>query len=175
MSECADRVRALIRDVVDFPKPGIVFKDLTPVLSDGEAFASIVDALVERFEPMRPTRVVGIEARGFILGAPVAYRLRAGFVPARKKGKLPWQTESIAYELEYGTENLELHRDALGPDDRVLLIDDVLATGGTAAAALSLVAQLGAEVVGAGFIIELGFLNGRSKLTGVEPYSLVTY
>ncbi len=175
MTECADRVRALVRDVVDYPKSGIVFKDLTPVLADGTAFASMVDALVEKFEPLRPSRVLGIEARGFILAAPVAYRLQAGFVPARKKGKLPWQTESVAYELEYGTENLELHRDAVAPGDRVLLIDDVLATGGTAAAALSLVTMLGADVVGAGFIIELGFLNGRSKLGGVDAYSLVTY
>jgi adenine phosphoribosyltransferase len=165
----------LIRDVPDFPQPGIVFKDITPLLADGRAFAAVVDELVREFRFATPELVLGIEARGFILAAPVAYRLGAGFVPARKKGKLPWETRSVSYELEYGTEHLELHRDAVGPGDRVLIVDDVLATGGTAAAAASVVRELGAVVVGVGVIIELAFLDGRAKLPGIDVFSLITY
>jgi len=170
-----DWLRSLVRDVPDFPKPGIVFKDLTPLLADPQAFSTVVDAIVDHFVPARPDRVLGIEARGFILAAPVAYRLGAGFVPARKKGKLPWETTTEAYELEYGIEQLELHGDAAAPGEKILVVDDVLATGGTARAASNLVRSLGAEVVGVGVVIELGFLGGRDKLRDYEVFSLITY
>jgi adenine phosphoribosyltransferase len=154
----------LIRDIPDFPAPGVVFKDLTPVLADPAAFASIVDGIADAFVGHRVDRVLGIEARGFLVAAPVAYRLGAGLALVRKPGKLPWTVEHEAYTLEYGADRLEIHADALGAGDRVLIIDDVLATGGTAAAAVRLVERLGAEVVGLGFILELGFLDGRVKL-----------
>ncbi len=168
-------IRSFIRDIPDFPKPGVVFKDITPLLSDRGGFARCVDAIVHRFIPADADRVLGIEARGFIVAAPIAYRLGAGFVPARKQGKLPWEIHGMDYELEYGSERLEIHRDAVGPGNRVLIVDDVLATGGTARAAVDVVRELGAEVVGVGVIIELGFLKGREKLPDVELVSLVTY
>jgi adenine phosphoribosyltransferase len=170
-----DRLRALIRDVPDFPKPGIVFKDITPLLGDQQAFATGIDVIVDAFVGRSITRVLGIEARGFIVAAPVAYRLGAGFVPARKAGKLPWYTRGVSYQLEYGEERLELHDDAVSATDRVLIVDDVLATGGTARAACDVVRELGAEVAGVAVIIELGFLGGRSQLTDVEVFSIVTY
>ncbi len=170
-----ERLRALIRDIPDFPKPGIVFKDITPLLGDQQAFATAVDVIVDGFVGKRVNRVLGIEARGFIVAAPVAYRLGAGFVPARKAGKLPWDTQGVSYELEYGVENLELHSDAVSAGDRVLIVDDVLATGGTARAACELVRILGAEVVGVAVIIELGFLGGREKLPDTDVFSIVTY
>jgi adenine phosphoribosyltransferase len=168
-------VEALIRDIPDFPKPGIVFKDITPLLGDQQAFATVIDRIAEWFVGQRVNRVLGIEARGFIVAAPVAYRLNAGFVPARKQGKLPWETLGVDYDLEYGTERLEVHSDAVGAGDRVLVVDDVLATGGTARAACDVVRELGAEVVGVGVIIELAFLSGRAKLDGTEIFSVITY
>ncbi len=164
-----------IRDVPDFPKPGILFKDITPLLADAEAFRSAVDAIAGHFASHRVDKVVGVEARGFILAAPVAYRAGAGFVPVRKVGKLPWRTEAEEYDLEYGTDRLEIHRDAVAPGDRVLVVDDVIATGGTVAATIRLVEKLGATVVGLGFVIELAFLHGREKLEGYEAMSLITY
>jgi adenine phosphoribosyltransferase len=164
-----------IRDIPDFPKPGVVFKDITPLLSNGEAFRATIDALCERFEGQPVDKVLGIEARGFIIAAPIAYRLDAGFVPVRKAGKLPWEIEKEEYELEYGTDLLEIHRDAVQPGERALLIDDVMATGGTAAATIRLVEKLGGEIVGLGFVIELAFLGGRAKLAGRDAVSLLTY
>ena len=164
-SEPAARLRSLVREVPDFPEPGIVYKDITPLLGDADGFALAVEALAEPWAGAVDV-VVGVEARGFILGAPVARRLDLGFVPVRKQGKLPWETSSEAYGLEYGTDVLELHIDAVLPDQRVLVIDDVLATGGTAAAAGRLVDRVGASVVGFGFLLELAFLGGRERLTG---------
>lgn len=164
-----------IRDIPDFPEPGIVFKDVTPLLNDHEAFSTVVDAIVMRFGRGKVDKVVGIEARGFILAAPVAYHVGAGFVPARKAGKLPGPSVSVDYILEYGEASLEVHADAIQPGDRVLIVDDVLATGGTAAAVVDLVRQLGGVLVGCGFLIELGFLDGGAKLDGVDRFSLVSY
>jgi adenine phosphoribosyltransferase len=153
-----------IRDVPDFPQPGVVFKDLTPLLAHAQAFASAVKAIALPFEVAGITKVVGIEARGFILAAPVAVILGAGFIPVRKLGKLPWRTEVASYDLEYGSDSLEIHDDAILPGDRVLVVDDVIATGGTASATVELVRRLGGDVVGLGFLVELGFLGGRSRL-----------
>ncbi len=169
------RLKRFVRDIPDFPTPGIVFKDITPLLSDQQSFATVVDHISDRFVGHGVSRVLGIEARGFIVAAPVSYRLGAGFVPARKMGKLPWSTVGVDYELEYGAERLEIHSDAVSAGDRVLIVDDVLATGGTAAATVELVRELGAEVVGIGVIIELTFLGGRSKLDGLEVASIITY
>lgn len=168
-------LEALVRDVPDFPKPGISFKDVTPLLLDPVAFSTVVDALVMRFGRGTVDVVVGIEARGFILAAPVAYHFGAGFVPARKAGKLPAPTRSITYDLEYGTETLEIHDDAIRPGDRVLIVDDVLATGGTAAATAQLVEGLGGQVVGMGFLVELGFLDGAARIADHERASILTY
>jgi len=168
-------LEGLIRDIPDFPKPGVVFKDITPLLADTVAFRSTVDGLSDAFAGLEVDRVLGVEARGFIIAAPVAYHFGAGFVPVRKAGKLPWQIEREEYELEYGTDLLEVHRDAVRPGERVLIIDDVLATGGTAAATARLVDKLGGEVIGFGFVIELLFLGGRSQLGSVPVHSLVTY
>jgi adenine phosphoribosyltransferase len=166
---------SFIRDVPDFPSPGIVFKDITPLLADPEAFATVVDRLAEPFVGRAITKVVGIEARGFVIAAPVAHRLGAGFVPARKPGKLPWGTESESYSLEYGTDSLEIHVDAVSPGEQVLIVDDVIATGGTAAATVRLVESLGGVVAGLGFVIELGFLGGAAHLGDHERVSLLTY
>jgi adenine phosphoribosyltransferase len=157
-------IRGLVRDVPDYPSPGILFKDITPILADAAAFAAIVDALVEQHAPGSIDKVVGIEARGFILAAPVAYHLNAGFVPMRKKGKLPYQTFETSYALEYASATIEVHRDAFAPGDRVLIVDDVLATGGTALAALDLVSQAGGTPVGLSFLLELSALGGRAAL-----------
>jgi adenine phosphoribosyltransferase len=164
-----------IRDIPDFPKPGIVFRDITPLLADPTAFRTTVESLADHWTGRRVDKVLGIEARGFILAAPVAYRLSAGFVPVRKAGKLPSRIESEEYELEYGTDLLEIHGDALEPGEHVLVVDDVMATGGTAAAATRLVEKLGATVVGLAFVIELDFLGGRPRLQGREAVSLVHY
>jgi len=170
-----ERLKSLIRDVPDFPKQGIVFKDITPLLADEIAFSTVIDLIVVHFGRGNVDKVVGIEARGFILASPVAYHFGAGFVPVRKAGKLPWETEAAQYSLEYGTETLEIHRDAFAPGERVLIVDDVLATGGTAAAAAKLVERLGGTVVGIACLIELGFLRGRESLAGYDFFSLITY
>lgn len=170
-----DLLRSRIRDIADFPTPGVVFKDITPLLADAGAFAATIEALSAPFADQRIDKVFGIEARGFIPGAPVADRLGAGFVPVRKGGKLPWQVEQTEYVLEYGTDLLEVHKDAVSPGERVLVVDDVMATGGTAAAAVRLAHTLGAEVAGLAFIIELAFLGGRARLDGLSALSLVVY
>jgi adenine phosphoribosyltransferase len=166
---------ARIRDVPDFPKPGVTFKDVTPLLLDHVTFSTVVDAIVMHWGRGTVDKVVGIEARGFILAAPVAYHFGAGFVPARKAGKLPGAIRSVSYDLEYGQETLEMHEDSVVPGDRVLIVDDVLATGGTAAACAELVEGLGGKVVGFAFLIELGFLGGAAKLNGRTRTSLLTY
>ena len=168
-------LREHIRDVPDFPSPGIVFRDITPLLDEVEAFRFTVDALADAFAGRRIDKVVGIEARGFILAAPVAYRLGAGFIPVRKPGKLPWQTHAQEYQLEYGTDRIEMHADAMAAGDQVLVVDDVIATGGTAQATVRLVERLGATVTGLAFAVELTFLAGREKLEGYDVVSLVTY
>ena len=167
----------LIRDVPDFPKPGIVFKDIAPLLADHDGFSAVVRALAGAGSGDQGTvdKVVGIEARGFILAAPVAYHFGAGFVPVRKAGKLPWETQSAQYELEYGSETLEIHTDAFHSGERVLIVDDVLATGGTAAATAGLVESAGAKVIGIAFLIELSFLKGRDRLQEYDTFSLITY
>ena len=166
---------AKIRDVPDFPKPGIVFKDIMPLLADPQALQETVDRLAEWAGPRRPDIILGAEARGFITGGALAYKLGCGFVAARKPGKLPWQTVTARYELEYGFDALELHADAITSGQRVLVHDDVLATGGTARAKCELVEQLGGEVVGVAFIIALDFLNGRERLEGYDVFSLISY
>ncbi len=168
-------VAALIRDVPDFPTAGILFKDITPLLGDAAAWQHTVEVCAAALAAFEPTHVVGIEARGFVLGAPVAYRLGAGFVPVRKPGKLPWATTTVGYDLEYGSDGLELHVDAFGPGDRVVVVDDVLATGGTAAAATELVARTGAAMAAFGVLIELEFLAGRERLGEVPVVSLLRY
>ena len=169
--DVTELLHARIRDVPDYPKPGIVFKDITPLLADGPAFAAVVTALAAGNEGV--TKVAGIEARGFILAAPVAYVLGAGFVPVRKQGKLPAQTHAQSYELEYGEATLEVHADVFGPGDRVLIVDDVLATGGTAAATAKLVRRGGATVAGVAVLLEIGFLAGRAKLPDLDVRSLL--
>ncbi|MGH3102471.1 MAG: adenine phosphoribosyltransferase [Gaiellaceae bacterium] len=164
-----------VRDVPDFPKPGIVFKDIMPLLADPQALRETVDGLAAWAEPRRPDIVLGAEARGFITGGALACKLGCGFVAARKPGKLPWTTVSAKYSLEYGFDVLELHADAISRGQRVLVHDDVLATGGTARAKCELVEQLGGEVVGALFIISLDFLNGRERLAGYDVHSLIQY
>jgi adenine phosphoribosyltransferase len=166
---------ALIRDIPDFPEPGVVFKDITPVLADGKALKMLVDAMAEPFENAGVTKVAGIEARGFTLATPVADRLGAGFIPVRKPGKLPFETVREDYTLEYGTDALEIHVDAAGEGERVLLVDDVIATGGTAAAATRLLRRVGADVIGISVFIELAFLNGADMLDGVPLHALVRY
>lgn len=171
----AEALRTRIREIADFPKRGVSFKDVTPLLLDHVAFSTAVDAIVVSFGRGSLDKVVGIEARGFIFAAPVAYHFGAGFVPIRKAGKLPAPVRSITYDLEYGTETLEVHDDAIQPGERVLVVDDVLATGGTAAAAAHLVEQLGGEVIGMGFLIELGFLDGAARIAGYDRVSLLRY
>jgi len=163
-----------IRDVQDYPKPGVLFKDITPLLSDHTAFATVVDAIVMYYGRGTIDKIVGIEARGFILAAPVAYHFGAGFVPVRKKGKLPAATYEETYDLEYGTATIEVHQDAFMAGERVLIVDDVLATGGTAKAAADLVRRTGAEVVGLTVLMELSFLDGRSRLPELDVHALVT-
>jgi adenine phosphoribosyltransferase len=175
MEVAVARMRELIRDVPEFPSPGVTFKDITPLLADAAALAECVGALAVPFGSSRVDKVIGIEARGFILAAPVAVHLGAGFVPVRKAGKLPSHVHSETYDLEYGTDTLEIHRDAIGPSDRVLVVDDVLATGGTASATARLVRHLGASPIGFSCVIELAFLNGRGRLDGIDVHSLVSY
>ncbi len=167
--------RALIREVPDFPKPGILFYDITTLLKDGHAFSAIADDLVAYYGGQRVAKVVGIESRGFIYGAILAQRLKAGFVPVRKPGKLPADSFEVKYSLEYGSNSLVIHRDAIGMGERVLIVDDLLATGGTAAATVSLVRQLGGEIVGLDFLVELKELQGRQKLAGYPVRSTIIY
>jgi adenine phosphoribosyltransferase len=169
------QARALIRDVPDFPQKGILFKDITPLLADENAFSSVTDLIVVHYGRGNIDKVVGIEARGFILASPVAYHFGAGFVPVRKEGKLPWESEREEYELEYGSAVLEVHKDAIRPGERVLIVDDVLATGGTARATAKLVEKLGGKVIGVACLIELSFLNGRDALAGYDFFSLITF
>lgn len=164
-----------IRVIEDFPKPGISFKDITTLLKDGQAYRAAIDAIVEIVKESKPDVIVGPEARGFLLGAPVAYALGVGFVPVRKPGKLPGNTVSETYELEYGNDTLEVHGDALQPGQRVAIVDDLLATGGTISATARLIEKTGAQVVGMSFLIELGFLEGRAKLEGYDVFSLIKY
>ena len=170
-----DTLKALVRAVPDFPSPGIVFRDVTPLLRDAGALARVIDLLADRYRDARVDLVAGIESRGFLFGAPLAVSLGAGFVPIRKMGKLPARTISRAYQLEYGSNHLEMHVDAIAPGERVLLVDDVLATGGTAGACVEMVRELGGELVGAAFVIELEALEGRTTLPGVDAYSLLVY
>jgi adenine phosphoribosyltransferase len=169
------QVKALVRDVPDFPQEGIVFKDITPLLADELAFSTVIDLIVVHFGRGNVDKVVGIEARGFILASPVAYHFGAGFVPVRKKDKLPYETESAEYSLEYGTATLEIHKDAVAPGERVLVVDDVLATGGTAKATADLVERIGGKVIGLAFLIELGFLKGRDRLQSYDLFTLLDY
>ncbi len=164
-------VAAHVRDVPDYPRPGVLFKDITPLLGDAEAFGDVVEAMAATFGPV--DKVVGIEARGFILAAPVAYEIRAGFVPVRKQGKLPSATFAQEYDLEYGSAVLEVHQDAFQPGERVLIVDDVLATGGTARATASLIQRAGAQVVGVAVLMELSFLKGREAISDLEVRSLL--
>jgi adenine phosphoribosyltransferase len=166
-------LRSLVRDIPDYPTPGVMFRDITPMLGDGAAFSQVVHALAGHVEVYGVDRVLGIEARGFIVGAPVAHHLGAGFVPVRKAGKLPWAVAREEYELEYGTDRLEIHRDAVRPGERIVIVDDVLATGGTAAATVRLVEGLGAVVAGLAFVMELTGLGGRSVLAGYDTVSLL--
>jgi adenine phosphoribosyltransferase len=174
-TDTTERLRALIRDIPDFPRPGILFKDITPLMADPHALAAAVNGLAEYARPLRAECVVAAEARGFLLGPALALELGAGFALARKPGKLPYETVSAEYLLEYGTNQLELHTDAIGPGTRVLVHDDLLATGGTAAALCELVEQLGGDVVGCGFLVELAFLRGRERLAPHEAHALLTY
>ena len=169
-----DKIKAAIRDVPDFPKPGVVFKDITPLLQDSALFKTTIERLAGPFQRKGITHVASIESRGFIFGAPVAYLLSAGYIPVRKKGKLPFKTLSHTYELEYGTDTLEIHADALDGTARVLIIDDVLATGGTARATADLVLRAGAQVTGLAVLLELSFLNGRARLADLPVSALLT-
>jgi adenine phosphoribosyltransferase len=168
-------IRQVIRDIPDFPKPGIVFKDITPLLGNGPLFARTIDILAERYRSQKIDSVLGIESRGFIIGAALAYKLGAGFCIVRKPGKLPYETHSASYELEYGTDRLEIHVDAMPSGARVVITDDLIATGGTAAATAQLVSKLGATVVECAFVIELAFLKGRDKLKPHGVFSILQY
>lgn len=168
-------LEAFIRDIPDFPKKGIMFKDITPLLKDKKALKAAVDALAAKFRTSRVKYVVAVESRGFIFGTALAYRMGVGFIPVRKKGKLPYKTTSVTYDLEYGTDTLEIHEDAFKKGDRVLIIDDLLATGGTVGAVVRLVEGQGAKIAGIGFVIELAFLNGRSRLEGYPVFSAVQF
>jgi adenine phosphoribosyltransferase len=166
-------LRAILRTIPDFPKPGVSFIDITPLLGDAKAFAYAIDQFAERFADCGATKLVCAEARGFIFGAALAYKMGIGFVPVRKPGKLPWKTTSVTYDLEYGTDTLCMHEDAVLSGEKVLVIDDVLATGGTLQGMLKLMETFGVEIVGVGVVVELGFLNGREKLAGNSLESLI--
>lgn len=175
-SSALDQLRSAIRDVPDFPQPGIIFKDITPVLGDAKLISQAIDGMAEVVAGRKIDKVVGIDARGFIFGSMLAQKLGIGFVPARKKGKLPWKTRGLDYALEYGTASLEIHEDAITPGEQVLLADDLLATGGTAGAALELMKLSGANIIASVFFIELSFLKGREKVASYGPvHSLLTY
>jgi adenine phosphoribosyltransferase len=170
-----DELKKLIREVPDYPKPGILFYDLTTLFQDRQGFRALMEAMLNHYRSSRVDVVAGIEARGFVIAPVLAYELGAGFVPVRKPGKLPWKTAQIRYQLEYGSDGLEIHEDAIRRGQRVLIVDDLLATGGTAQATVHLARQLGGEVVGACFAVELTFLKGRSKLDGIDIFSLLSY
>jgi len=167
--------KSIIREVPDFPKPGILFYDITTLLKDAKAFQAIIDEFTDHYVSANISKIVGIESRGFIFGSPLAYRLNAGFVPVRKPGKLPADVYEVKYNLEYGSNSLAIHRDAIVPGERVLVVDDLLATGGTAAATVHLIRQLGGEIVDVAFLVELAFLSGREKLHDCSIHSLITY
>jgi len=171
----ADDLKRIVRDVPDFPQPGILFRDITPLLADRKTFLEVIDLMSAHWKGKGTTLVAAIEARGFIPGAAVAIRLDAGFIPIRKAGKLPWRVVSHSYQLEYGTDQLDVHQDAIQPSDKVLIVDDVLATGGTAAAAVELVRKLGGQVIGVQVLIELSQLGGRKRLPGIEVVSELVY
>lgn len=175
MADMLDRLRAGIRDVPDFPKKGIIFKDITPILSDRGLFRASIDLFLERCRGKEIDKIVGIDARGFLFGSTVAYELGVGFVPIRKRGKLPYKTEIAKYSLEYGEAEMEMHIDAMMRGERVVLVDDLLATGGTSAAAAALIAKVGGELLEAQFLIELEFLNGREKLESTPVISFLKY
>lgn len=175
MSDDLTNIRAAIRDIPNFPKPGIVFKDITPLLASGALFGKTIDLLAQRYQDQRIDTVLGIESRGFIIGAALAYKLRAGFSVVRKPGKLPFQTHRASYALEYGTDSLEIHIDAIPRDARVVIADDLIATGGTAAATAELVSKLGGTVVECAFVIELSFLKGREKVHPHGVYAILQY
>jgi adenine phosphoribosyltransferase len=168
-------LKGFIRDIPNFPKSGVVFKDITPLLADKRAFSYTIDAIADRYSATDIDKVLGVEARGFIVAAPVAYRFGAGLIPVRKKGKLPWEIETQEYELEYGAELLEMHRDAITPGERILIVDDVLATGGTAQATARLTRRCGGMVSGIATIMELTFLKGRHRLSDYDVFSLISY
>ena len=168
-------LKKYIRNIPDFPKPGILFRDVTTLIQNPKAFKTSVDLLVQKYEGKKIDKVVAVEARGFIFGAAVAHRLNAGFVPVRKKGKLPYKTNSVTYDLEYGTDTLEIHKDAINPGEKVLIVDDLLATGGTAKAVTELVEGLNGKIIGIAFVIELVDLGGRKKLKGYPIFSLVKF
>ncbi len=168
-------IRQAVRDIPDFPKPGVVFKDITPLLNNGPLFQRTIDLLADRYQSRKPDTILGIESRGFIIGSALAYKLGAGFCIVRKPGKLPHETHSASYDLEYGSDTLEVHRDGLRPGSRVLIVDDLIATGGTAAAAAELAATLGGEVIEFAFLIELSFLKGREKLKPNDVFSVIRY
>ena len=174
-SSTIEDLKSSIRDVVDFPKKGIVFKDITPLLQNPETLKKSLDLFVEKYKNQSITKVVAIDARGFLFAVPVAIALNAGVIPVRKKGKLPYTTKAVTYSLEYGTDTVEMHEDAITAGEKVLIIDDVLATGGTANATAKLVTQAGGKVVGLAFLIELGFLKGREKLQGYDIFSIIKY
>lgn len=173
--EIVQELKSSIRDIPDFPKKGIIFKDITTLLKDGKKFQEAINCIVERYKDKKIDKVVSIEARGFIFGSAVAYKLGAGLIPIRKKGKLPHETNKIEYELEYGKDSLEIHKDAINPDDNVLIIDDLLATGGTMKAACELIEKMGGKIVEVAFLIELTFLKGRERLKDRQVFSLIEF
>jgi adenine phosphoribosyltransferase len=175
LSESIDQLRAAVRDIPDFPKKGIIFKDITPILGDGKLFRMSIDAFLEQCRGKQVDKIVGIDARGFLFGSAVAYELGIGFVPLRKKGRLPYKTESAKYSLEYGEAEMELHVDAIERGEKIVLIDDLLATGGTSASAAALIRKVGGELVAAQFLIELEFLDGRKKLEDTNVVSFLKY
>ena len=174
-SKTVEDLKKVIRNVPDFPKKGIVFRDITTLLGDSDAFRYVIDAMMERYKQKKIDYIVSVESRGFIFGAVLAYLLGCGMAPVRKKGKLPYETHEATYDLEYGSDTLEIHKDAFGSGKKVLILDDLLATGGTTKAAVDLVRKLGGEVVEAAFVIELTFLKGREKLAEIPVFSLVKY
>jgi len=175
MADSMDQLREAVRDVPDFPKAGIIFKDITPILGDGKLFRAAIDAFLARCRQVKIDKIVGIDARGFLFGSAVAYELGIGFVPMRKKGRLPYKTESAKYSLEYGEAEMELHIDAITRGERIVLVDDLLATGGTSASAATLIQKVGGELLEAQFLIELEFLHGRKKLSPVPVVSFLKY